>query len=322
MKIPDFIEHALYESVPQAMCFKVVYGSLVECFIGDPSLRQDLRVISPSPIITGYMSHIKEKLDLLEARLADLIEGKLSRWFHSKELDGNISKLVVREMYARSSIDQADNLTVPEAFTILANPEDPRVWEDESMLCDQLSEIILQAGEEAGVRFLSRPQVRFIPDRELPQGEFRIQASVSENSINETATMNLANTEAEDLLPPGAFLIVGSTTIYPLNKPVINLGRRPDNHLVIDDERVSRLHAQLRSVNGRFVIFDLGSSGGTFVNGIRQNQCPLSPGDVISLAGVTLVYGQDPDFKSTPTPLNAEPDSGETQPLTPFYPEK
>jgi pSer/pThr/pTyr-binding forkhead associated (FHA) protein len=62
---------------------------------------------------------------------------------------------------------------------------------------------------------------------------------------------------------------------------------------VIDDPRVSRAHAQLRTVKGRFVLFDLESTGGTFVNGKRASQTVLYPGDVISLAGATLIFGQD-----------------------------
>jgi pSer/pThr/pTyr-binding forkhead associated (FHA) protein len=41
------------------------------------------------------------------------------------------------------------------------------------------------------------------------------------------------------------------------------------------------------------VLFDLNSNGGTFVNGQRTNQSVLHPGDVISLAGVSLIFGQD-----------------------------
>jgi pSer/pThr/pTyr-binding forkhead associated (FHA) protein len=77
-----------------------------------------------------------------------------------------------------------------------------------------------------------------------------------------------------------------------------------ENQLVIDDPRVSRTHAQLRAIKGRYVVFDLNSTGGTFVNGQRTSQSALYPGDVISLAGVTLVFGQDnppprPDLKDT-----------------------
>ena len=46
-------------------------------------------------------------------------------------------------------------------------------------------------------------------------------------------------------------------------------------------------------VDGRFVVFDLGSTGGTFVNGERIQQRALFRGDVLSLAGVELIFGQE-----------------------------
>jgi pSer/pThr/pTyr-binding forkhead associated (FHA) protein len=102
-------------------------------------------------------------------------------------------------------------------------------------------------------------------------------------------------------IPPNAFLILGGTKIIPLNRPVINIGRRLDNQVVIDDPRVSRAHAQLRVAKGRFALFDLNSTGGTFVNRQRTNKSILYPGDVISLAGVILIFGQD-----LPTGRNTE----------------
>jgi pSer/pThr/pTyr-binding forkhead associated (FHA) protein len=86
-----------------------------------------------------------------------------------------------------------------------------------------------------------------------------------------------------------------------------------DNQLIIDDPRVSRNHAQLRAIKGRFVVFDLNSTGGTFVNGQRASQTVLYPGDVISLAGVALIFGQDnppprPDLKETAPLQNASVD--------------
>jgi pSer/pThr/pTyr-binding forkhead associated (FHA) protein len=93
--------------------------------------------------------------------------------------------------------------------------------------------------------------------------------------------------------PENAFLVIGADRIQPLIGSVINIGRRLENQLVIDDARVSRNHAQIRLVKGRFVIFDLNSTGGTFVNGKKVHHAALYPGDVISLAGVEAVYTQD-----------------------------
>jgi hypothetical protein len=94
-------------------------------------------------------------------------------------------------------------------------------------------------------------------------------------------------------VPPAAFLVVDGVRIFPLEQPVVCIGRAPENDLVITDMRVSLQHAQLRAVGGRFVIFDLDSTGGTSLNGLSVLQHPLTPGDVISLAGIPLVYGQE-----------------------------
>ncbi len=108
-------------------------------------------------------------------------------------------------------------------------------------------------------------------------------------------------------IPEDAFVIVDGIKVIPLNQPLIRIGRRLENNLVLDDPRVSRTHAELRAINGRYVLFDLNSTGGTFVNGLRITQSVVYPGDVISLAGVNLVYGQ----KNPPPRLDLK----ETSPL-------
>ena len=93
-------------------------------------------------------------------------------------------------------------------------------------------------------------------------------------------------------IPEDAYVIVDGVKVIPLTTPLVRIGRRLENNLVLDDPRVSRTHAELRAINGRYVLFDLNSTGGTFVNGLRITQSVVYPGDVISLAGVNLVYGQ------------------------------
>jgi len=108
-------------------------------------------------------------------------------------------------------------------------------------------------------------------------------------------------------IPEEAFLVIDGTKIFPLEQDVINIGRRIENHVIIDDPRISRYHAQLRVVNGRFILFDLNSTGGTFINGQRIEQSVVYSGDVISLAGVEVI------FKLTNPP--PRPDLKETAPF-------
>jgi pSer/pThr/pTyr-binding forkhead associated (FHA) protein len=89
-----------------------------------------------------------------------------------------------------------------------------------------------------------------------------------------------------------SFLVVDGKRVITIEEPVINIGRKSDNHIVIDDEHVSRYHAQIRAIKGRYVIMDLNSTVGTSVNGKQIDQVVLRPGDVISLGGVPIIFGQ------------------------------
>ncbi len=119
--------------------------------------------------------------------------------------------------------------------------------------------------------------------------------------IEDTRALPVAQPSPPPGRPAEAFLIVAGEQVFPLTQPVINIGRSTANHLVIADGRVSRQHAQLRSIGGRYILFDLEATGGTFVNGQRVAQTMLFPGDVISLAGVEIIFGGEPSIQAGAT---------------------
>lgn len=68
------------------------------------------------------------------------------------------------------------------------------------------------------------------------------------------------------------------------------IGRSPDAHIHLDDDAVSRHHAELkRCPFGRWWIHDLGSTNGTLVNGRRVRSCMLSRGDQVVVGGFNLL---------------------------------
>jgi hypothetical protein len=86
----------------------------------------------------------------------------------------------------------------------------------------------------------------------------------------------------------------GSDRPIPLTRDHLVVGRATTSGLRLDDEHVSRTHAVLRQQGGRVWVQDLGSSGGTFVNGQAvTGPHELHPGDVVSFATVQLRYAPD-----------------------------
>jgi len=74
---------------------------------------------------------------------------------------------------------------------------------------------------------------------------------------------------------------------FNLEKNMINIGRSQENDIVIDNIAVSRRHAQLELKEGTgYVLRDLGSSNGTFLNGVQidANDHELHDGDVLGIA--------------------------------------
>jgi predicted component of type VI protein secretion system len=77
--------------------------------------------------------------------------------------------------------------------------------------------------------------------------------------------------------------------LFELVKDVVTIGRDVNNDVVLNDAEVSRNHARLTAQSGGYLIEDLASTNGTFVNGQRLiGPKLLNPGDVVGL-GETIV---------------------------------
>src|SRR5438046_298492 len=74
----------------------------------------------------------------------------------------------------------------------------------------------------------------------------------------------------------------GQTKSLELQQDVITVGRSDACAVVLPFPTVSRLHARIEMQHDRFILVDLGSANGTFVNGARlAGNCPLNTGDII-----------------------------------------
>ena len=275
-----------------------------------PLIQIGLAEISSRPYNNPQRLKFKMNLEELEARLQALIEVRLVNALPGQNKEDLIVQKISAAMQA-NYLTQADGTRfAPHVFTIVVNPVSIVRWQD-THLFETLVEILKALGLEKGLRFSSPPVITLAEDASLHPDEFNVIASHRIDTMEETNNMEIEpGNESTDneAIPENAFLIIEGVKVFPLRQAVVNIGRRLDNTLVIDDPRVSRNHAQLRAIKGRFVIFDLNSTGGTFVNGQRASQSVLYPGDVISLAGMALIFGQDnppprPDLAST-SPLN------------------
>lgn len=258
------------------------------------------------------------KLDQLEATIQKLVEDQLVGILPGIKLEDRIIQRLATAVRENIILQKDDRVLAPNLFTLVVSAETSPMWKEQSTI-EALKNIIMTAGRDVGLKFETQPTITITTDETFSAEEIKVVASHELEPMADTRATQMPTPAEEgeegDNIPENAFLIIEGVKVHPLTETVVNIGRRLENQLVIDDPRVSRNHAQLRAIKGRFVLFDLNSTGGTFVNGQRTSQTVLYPGDVISLAGVALIFGQDnppphPDLAHT-APLGPEPGTSE-----------
>jgi pSer/pThr/pTyr-binding forkhead associated (FHA) protein len=256
---------------------------------------------------------MKLRLDQLEANLQKLVEDQFAGILPGLKLEDRVIQHLATALRENVIQQKDESAIAPDTFTLIVATDTSPMWKEQRII-DALKNIIVTAGKDVGLKFTTQPTINITTDDTFSADEVRVVATHKLEPVAETQGMqtSLYNEETGegDNIPENAFLIIEGVKVHQLSDSVVNIGRRLENQLVIDDPRVSRNHAQLRAIKGRFVLFDLNSTGGTFVNGQRTSQTVLYPGDVISLAGVALIFGQD----NPPPRLDSDTSSGETEP--------
>lgn len=96
---------------------------------------------------------------------------------------------------------------------------------------------------------------------------------------------------------PSLFVIRGNDqgTRFELEGETVGLGRDSGNTVQLHDTEVSRHHAELTHTESTYVLVDLGSSNGTFVNGKRTQQHRLATGDQVQMGSTLMLFTGPPE---------------------------
>ena len=247
-----------------------------------------------------------------EALAERLVEGTFARLFVGQLRPLEVVTHLARAMEDHQVLSPDGVPQAPTHYWVYLYPADCLVVETERQaLEDELARNVTALAAQSGLALQVTPSVQVLSDESVTPHQVRIdarwmpeEASVKDG-VEGTREMELEDEAAA--MPPGRpFLIVQGQRHVDLVHPVVSVGRALDNAIILEDPRVSRRHAQLRRRYGRYVLYDLGSAGGTQINGYPVEECVLHSGDVISFAGVQVIYGEDPP---TPIPVPGSEDT-------------
>ncbi len=183
--------------------------------------------------------------------------------------------------------------------TIFRVVEDPAMQQQVSLNIDQLKLLFrLTSG---------RTFAKLVGDLGMPKRE--LSDRLRELSILGLVTVVEEEPAKPKTVPPLRITLVGSLTpdnapdnVYPLLDAEHTIGRAPANSITITDGSVSTNHARILKTTEGFVIEDLKSRNGTFVNGEKvDDKRLLFDGDLIRLGKVILTFNVARDVKTGDT---------------------
>ena len=247
-------------------------------------------------------------MERLEAFATRFIEGWSARLFGAKLQPVQIGKRLIRAMESHQTISLSKTF-VPNSYVVSLSPSDFAQFEQYRRSLEQdLSEAILGAARDRNYTLLAFPTVEIERDEDLSAGDLRVSCALVDASGEEvepdaktlgavegghTMVLDREKLLREKPRAPKASLMIREgeeRRQMALGPEPLAIGRDPQNDIVLDDRRVSRKHSEIRVRLGRYTLYDLQSTNGTYVNGRRVAEIVLSDGDRIAIGGVELLF--------------------------------
>lgn len=248
-------------------------------------------------------------LELIENKIRGLLEGSVDSLLFPGAASSLSSRLVgMIDEKIQSQTDSQDKF-IPDLITLYVSPEKWDAWQEAVPTLDQVASEVEAGWLEQGYQMLAPLRVQLAQDPNLAVDMIEITTALTLPTSDTSCTaLQLVSPAAvvEAPTPKGAYFIINGKEQRYLEKAVIKIGRRSTSDIVLTDAMVSRDHLQLRAKQGRYLLFDLSSTGGTFVNNHPVKSATLKPGDVIRIGKTILIFNQDvPGLSSHPTTVTS-----------------
>jgi hypothetical protein len=252
----------------------------------------------------------------LEAQLENLVERAFANLFGKRVRARDIALQLTRAMDANVRIIQASDTIwyAPDMYIIYLHPElVHKLLEQEPQLPQILTNHLVELTRVFDYKLSKSPVVQIVAKPQLSTRQVEVVANHTDHNKPDSTSVMSRVEVPDDASSIHAQLILGDGQSVELTGDVVNIGRDISNHIVVDDPYVSRHHVQLRQRNGTYLLFDIDSNSGTYVNQTRVREHHLQAGDVIRLGRTQLVYLAQMS--------SSQGEGGETQSIEPHSPE-
>lgn len=289
LQTPEITKTALLKSTPEESTRTILAPSLPEPL--DPAQNQP---VPSAPDVPDEFSHL----------FTDNNTSQPEANPHLKNTHDNIESLLQNEdlnlpdpsagdYYREEQVGEQSFEMAPSQPAATDNEDSVTVSKTASGLHDHATKPNPSSKLDASLTQLDQPHV-----------ELSTPSTTEEDSISEILdSIRLGDEESEDVsirLKPtektGQAQYKLSVLQGPLDarefdvKDNTSIGRSAANDVVIQEPKISRQHAAINKYNDNYILIDLKSSNGVYVNGVKIDEVILNPGDEISIGSAKFLF--------------------------------
>jgi hypothetical protein len=226
----------------------------------------------------------------LERALERIVESSIAGVFRLRVQPAEIGRRLERAMLD-GRVTSVGTSLAPNLYEVRLHPEDAAVfagWDE--ALSREMETWLAELAFARGLSTVGPIRVRLVEDasvgRRSVRAEGRLAGGASSAATSRRPDRNLPRPLRLLPIEPGV-------PHLSLRSSPVTVGRADDNDLVIADPEVSRHHARLEPDGQGWRSIDLGSTNGTWVNGVRLNASIIDVGDEVAFGAVRFTVASE-----------------------------
>ena len=214
-------------------------------------------------------------LKRIEQKLEKLVEGTFTRVFPSSVKPIELGKRVRRVLEDKKTIGVQGQIIIPNRYVISLSLKDLENIESiQESIQREISSSIRDHANDENYHFQGTLTVEILSNSSLKTGSIEVDGLFEENKGG---------------FPPGSLINENGERLI-ITEQKLSIGRDTKSTMQVVDVEVSRNHAEIRLLNTSFVLIDLQSTNGTFVNGQRVQEHTLQNFDQIKIGSTILLF--------------------------------
>lgn len=207
-----------------------------------------------------------------------IVEGSVASAFRLQVQPAEIGRRLERAMLD-GRVTSVGTTLAPNSFVVHLHPEDAAAFADwHEALSREMESWLAELAYTRGITTVNRISVCVVPDDSVRRRAVQVSAQFAGEPEAAKAPARLTVLRLVPVRSGDRGAVLSTRTL--------TVGRDAGNDLVLAEPEISRHHARLDTDGGRWLVIDLESTNGTWVNGTRIRRAVIADGDELAFGPV------------------------------------